>query len=303
MGKSDEKQTKERAHKATGESKQHKNKPSFDAATFEATDDGGFFHSQWRDLFRQLCEYKAQFGDCRVPQQYSANPKLGRWVTNQRSLRTNYRKSKVEENPTSMTAEHLRALDAIGFEWKSLRTTNWSVRFQQLCEFKEQFGHCNVPKRYSPNPKLGYWVSRQRGTYRLYLRGKSEHRKNNEEKSVAMTVEHIRALDGIGFVWGTHTTDWNVRFQQLCEFKEEFSDCLVPQQYSTNPKLGRWVSMQRNNYKLYQEEKSTSMTAEQIRALDVIGFDWGTRASGSIMTSRNNLAIASCRNCILPNPS
>ena len=60
MGKSDNKQTKRRANKATDEKSKHKNKPSFDPATFEATDnDGGLRHSKWRDQFRQLCEYKA----------------------------------------------------------------------------------------------------------------------------------------------------------------------------------------------------------------------------------------------------
>ena len=40
MGKSDEKQIKKRAHKATtdGESKHKNNKPSVDATDFEATD-------------------------------------------------------------------------------------------------------------------------------------------------------------------------------------------------------------------------------------------------------------------------
>jgi hypothetical protein len=87
MGKSDTKQTKMRAHKAKatdGETK-HKKKPSFDAALLEATDkEEGPHQSQWRDLFRQLCEYKIQFGDCLMPQRYSANPKLGNWVSTQR---------------------------------------------------------------------------------------------------------------------------------------------------------------------------------------------------------------------------
>ena len=105
--------------------------------TFEATDnDGGLRHSQWRDLFRQLCEYKVQFGDCLVPKKYSANPKLGRWVDHQRSRY----KDNTEEKSTSTTAEHVRALNGIGFDWGT-SLTDWSVRFQQLCEFKEQFGH------------------------------------------------------------------------------------------------------------------------------------------------------------------
>ena len=89
-GKSDEKQTEKRAHEATGESKhkatddetKDKNKPSFDTLgiipifpTFEATYDEEVCHSQWRDHFRQLCEYKVQFGHCRMSLKDSANPK------------------------------------------------------------------------------------------------------------------------------------------------------------------------------------------------------------------------------------
>ena len=116
MGKSDEKQTKKRAHKAKatdGEIK-HKNKPSFDAMTFKATDnDGGLRHSQWQDLFRQLCEYKVQFGNCLVPQKYSANPKLGNWVAKQRSHYRLYQGGK----PSYMTEERIRELESVGFGW------------------------------------------------------------------------------------------------------------------------------------------------------------------------------------------
>ena len=133
MGKSDANQTKKRSHKAKatdGEIK-HKNKPSFDAMTLKAIDnDGGLRHSQWCDLFRQLCEYKVEFGDCLVPRRYSTSPKLGRWVNTQRKRY----KDNTEEKSTSMTAEHIRALNGIGFDWGT-SAFSWSVRFQQLCEF------------------------------------------------------------------------------------------------------------------------------------------------------------------------
>jgi hypothetical protein len=70
-------------------------------------------HSQWRDLFRQLCEYKVQFGDCLVPARYSTNPKLGKWVLKQRAR---YRKNTEAENSTAMIAEDIRALNCIDFE-------------------------------------------------------------------------------------------------------------------------------------------------------------------------------------------
>ena len=96
-----------------------------------------------------------------------------------------------------------------------------------------------------------------------------------------MTEERIQTLNDVGFNWrGTATTGaaalWNERFQQLKDYKERFGDCLVPRQYAANPKLGRWVSTQRCNYKLHQEGKPSSMTEERIRALEDprIGFKW-----------------------------
>ena len=32
---------------------------------------------------------------------------------------------------------------------------------------------------------------------------------------------------------------WNVMFERLKEYKEEYGDCLVPQRYEKDPKLGR----------------------------------------------------------------
>ena len=133
MGKSDEKQTKKRAHhKATGTSKhaatgerKDKQKSSFDttleSSPFETAytdNDVGLRHSQWRDLFRQLCEYKVEIGRCCVSQQYSANPELGNRVSKQRMK---YRKN-TEEESTSTTAEHIRALSCIGFDWGTTKT-------------------------------------------------------------------------------------------------------------------------------------------------------------------------------------
>jgi hypothetical protein len=91
-----------------------------------------------------------------------------------------------------MTAECIRALVGIGFEWGTTKTdlaSVWNEQFQELREFKAQFRHCTVPKRHFANPKLGRWVVTQRSTYR----------KNTEGRLSPMTAERIQALDGIGF--------------------------------------------------------------------------------------------------------
>jgi hypothetical protein len=272
MVKSDEQQTKKRAHKATDGESKHKNKPSFDATTFEATNDEGYRQSRWGDHFRQLCEFKVEFGHCLVPNRYSANLSLWQWVARQRFRYRDHR----EEKSTSTAAEHIRALDGIGFDWrasKSDHTSMWRVRLQQLLEFKVQFGHCAVPQKYFANPKLGQWVSNQRQTYKLYQNGKPS----------GMTEERILSLESAGFKWGSSKSDlatfWSEQFQQLCEFKVQFGHCAVPQNYPANNKLGTWVSTQRSNYKLCQEGKPSPMTEERILVLNGIGFKWGSSKS------------------------
>ena len=207
MGKSDENQTKKSAHRATtGESKHMKSKPIFDtleiipfATTFEDNR-----QSRWRDHFRQLCEYKVQFGHCIMPQRYPANPKLAQWVRYQRTRYKNY----TEDKPNPMTAEHIRALDSIGFDWgtsKTDSTTIWNARFRELCEFKVQFGHSFVPLKYSANPKLGKWVTTQRRKCKLHQEGKEGH----------LTEERIRALRNIGFERSeTSAAIWDERFER-----------------------------------------------------------------------------------------
>ena len=87
-----------------------------------------------------------------------------------------------------MTAERIRAFQSVGFEMETTATV-WNKSFQQLCEFKEQFGHYLVPRRYSANPKLGMWVSHQRRSYTLHQEGKPS----------TMPAERIQDLESIGF--------------------------------------------------------------------------------------------------------
>ena len=111
--------------------------------------------------------YKAQFGHCRVARQYAANPKLGTWVETQRRDYKLYQKGK----PSPMTDERFRELKSIDFDWGTSKT-DWSVRFQQLRQYKAQFGHCFVPQHNAANPKLEVWASMQRYNYKLQKEGK-----------------------------------------------------------------------------------------------------------------------------------
>lgn len=60
---------------------------------------------------------------------------------------------------------------------------------QELKEFNEQNGHCNVPKIYTHNPSLGYWVNEQRFQYRRLMKKKPSY----------MTQDKIKALNSLDF--------------------------------------------------------------------------------------------------------
>ncbi len=53
-------------------------------------------------------------------------------------------------------------LDGIGFRWAVPRGKNWWKHLEQLRRFKEENGHCNVPKIYRGDRVLSNWVEAQR---------------------------------------------------------------------------------------------------------------------------------------------
>ena len=61
-----------------------------------------------------------------------------------------------------MAAERQAALEKIGFKWGVLNHRLWQTRFDELIAFKQQHDHCNVPRKYAQNKRLGVLVSTQR---------------------------------------------------------------------------------------------------------------------------------------------
>jgi len=77
--------------------------------------------SIWSERFQQMCAFKVQFGHFVVPAQYSANPKLGRWVSTQRYHCKLYQEGK----PSPMTAKRIRELESVEFKWER-NYVSWS---------------------------------------------------------------------------------------------------------------------------------------------------------------------------------
>jgi hypothetical protein len=67
---------------------------------------------------------------------------------------------------------------------------------------------------------------------------------------------------------------WDLKFDELIDWKKEHGHCNVPYTFLENPPLARWVKRQRYQYKLMNEGKASTMTDRRVKALENAGFIW-----------------------------
>jgi hypothetical protein len=219
----------------------------------------------WEDRLSQLADYRKVHGHCNVPQSCSENPKLGKWVGTQRNRYRLYQEGKT----SPMTASRIKELESLDFEWDS-HSAAWGDRLNELADYREIHGHCNVPNKYSKNTKLGIWVGTQRSQYKLYVEGKRSY----------LMLSRIQELESLGFEWGSCCiTAWGDRLSELADYRKIYGHCNVPNKHSENSKLGRWVGTQRFHYRLHVEGKRSQMTLSRIQELESLGFEWKRRIS------------------------
>ena len=149
----------------------------------------------------------------------------------------------------------------------------WQHKFDLLCAFQRENGHCQVPQRYIVDSvKLGQWVATQRQVYRNYMDGK--------KVDAFISEERIAQLNSIGFVWGakdpmTDDEKWQFKFDLLCGFQRENGHCRVPERFHVDSvKLGIWVKNQRKAYRGNGKQGVACISGERIAQLNSIGFEW-----------------------------
>jgi hypothetical protein len=139
-------------------------------------------HIKWKQRFEELEQYKQRHGDCNVPSNDHRDPDikaLGAWVSTQRTAYDLLKKGR----PTLLTRERIELLQGLGFCWSvGPEVLTFEQRVEQLKEFLNQNGHCNVPQKHGP---LGEFVLHVRRQYR-------------DQK---LPADRIMVLEGIGFLW------------------------------------------------------------------------------------------------------
>ena len=136
----------------------------------------------WDDRLAEIVAFKEKYGHCNIPIRIGDPPKLAGFINATRTQR----------NKGVLSAERIAKLNAVGFMWSTETTIDedgtspaWKVRYEELLKFREEFGNCDVQRRFIGNPSLGVWVNNQRS---LKKRGK-------------LTLERERLLNEIGFIW------------------------------------------------------------------------------------------------------
>ena len=136
---------------------------------------------------------------------------------------------------------------------------SWDVRFGELKEFKEQFGHCNVEAGWEENPTLSRWVSAQRV----------------RQSKGQLYQDRIERLDRLGFVWDFQTQKgqetWMKWYRELENYQREHGNANVPRTWSDKP-LASWVWIQRQRRR--GKSQAGQLTHEQIALLEKLNFRW-----------------------------
>jgi hypothetical protein len=137
-------------------------------------------------------------------------------------------------------------LESIGFVWNVRGSENgkegcrigrnsfddqWDAMYNQLKAYKDKYGDCLVPKRFSENHKLATWVGSQRVKLKKLKKGLAEELIVNAEfrqkealgdpstvpvePAIGRITDYrIRSLDDLGFVWSVRD-DWQKHYEEL----------------------------------------------------------------------------------------
>ncbi|MEQ1933721.1 MAG: helicase associated domain-containing protein, partial [Fimbriimonadaceae bacterium] len=192
------------------------------------------FGAIWDERYGELLAYRDGHGNLNIPQRSST--KLGLWSHSQRQNRKN----------GILTAERIRLLDVIGFEWAP-RDSVWDEGFNKLLAYKAAHGNVDVSKH--QNTDLGTWVSVQR---KAKSRGE-------------ITEERVQRLNEVGFIWDAHESRWDELFRLLCAYKQAHGHLNIP---TSQTGLGSWVHIQR------RAKRNGKLSEEKIQRLDEVGFAW-----------------------------
>mmetsp|Transcript_16567 Transcript_16567/g.19072 ORF Transcript_16567/g.19072 Transcript_16567/m.19072 type:complete len:382 (+) Transcript_16567:154-1299(+) len=166
----------------------------------------------WEERVEELRQYKEENSTCRIDRK--KNKSLACWSEMQISQ---FRKRNEGLN-VFLTDERIQILSDIGFEFpvKHVKDVKWGDQFELLRLYKQEHGHCDVPKKYTQNG-LGHWVANQRKYHKKML-------KETPGSETEQSDERLKKLLDLGFNFSVRTRRYYKK-PEPGDFPEE---CLPP---------------------------------------------------------------------------
>ena len=201
--------------------------------------------SDWQPMLEQLRRYQRQYHHCYVPGDAPKWNELYNWTRRLQHVRA------------LLPAQQVQALDALGFDWQPLSddSLRWQVRYQQLLDFQQRYGHSQVPDGWAENPSLAGWVFRQR----------------KHQKAGQLPADRLARLQAIGFLWSDdlqrlREENWQQQYQAYQAFLQQYPTAEQSFFRKYNHSLYLWVETQRY--------RQAFLSAERKAQLDALGFQW-----------------------------
>ncbi len=211
------------------------------SARRQTVDGAGVNGASWQEMRATLVSYFKLHGNCHVPDSWSANPALARWVVEVRKLR----------GRDKLTADQVSSLDALGFAW-SAAEARWDEMFPKL---RAAMRDGETP---AVDTDLGRWI----------IAIRRQHRKGR------LAADKETVLRGIDFKLQPDGERWEAMLQRLKNYHAAHGDCLVPWKWEKDPQLSTWVRTQR------YFRRNNLLSPPRIAALDELGFAWSPDATG-----------------------
>ena len=198
-----------------------------------------------------------------------AHSRFQGWVNRQL---VEYQKFK-QGHRSSLDEDRFKALQEVGFD----SVPTWNDMFEELLYYIAKLdGPFTLPMPITESTsRLRYWVRQQRRSYRQYMKGKNS----------VLTKEQFEKLEKVGFFsisMNSKTNKqvpWDLRFEQLKNFKEKHGHCDVPIDYIETPGLRLWLQRQLKRLQQPQTTKTEeivsfrgALTAERVAQLKELGL-------------------------------
>ena len=196
-------------------------------------------HLEWEERFEEWKKYVREHGSPEI----SSNgnfASLGSWATAQR----------IRKRRGELSTEYIQRLEETGFLWEP-RNDHWEKHYAEMVAYRQQHGHCHIPKSLKGNPQLHAWYSFQK---RLRHRGE-------------LSPERKARLNALNFPWNYKDEVWETMLGKLARFRLLYGHCRVPEDWS-EPKLFKWTTRQR------RAKLDGVLSSERTSRLDGLGFEW-----------------------------